>query len=93
MRLDKYLKVSRLIKRRTIAKEMIDAGRVMLNGKTGKPGSEVKPGDILEIGFGQKQVRAEIVSIKENARVNEANSLYKLLNGAPIVTHASETPI
>ena len=53
MRLDKYLKVSRLIKRRTVAKEMVDAGRVKINDKVAKPGTEVKVGDVLEIGFGQ----------------------------------------
>ena len=84
MRLDKYLKVSRLIKRRTVAKEMVDAGRVMLNGKTAKPGNEVNIGDLLEIGFGTRQVRAEILVIKETVRADEASSLYKLLEGEPI---------
>ena len=84
MRLDKYLKVSRLIKRRTIAKEMVDAGRVKLNGRPAKPGSEVKIGDLLEVGFGNKQVRAEIVEIKETVRSEEAANLYRLLQGAPI---------
>lgn len=84
MRLDKYLKVSRLIKRRTVAKEMVDAGRVKVNGKIAKPGNEVGVGDQIEIGFGQRQVRAEILQIRENARANEADSLYKLLDGAPI---------
>jgi ribosomal 50S subunit-recycling heat shock protein len=84
MRLDKYLKVSRLIKRRTVAKEIVDAGRVKVNGKTAKPGHEVKTGDLLEIGFGQRQVRAEILEIRENARAEEAASLYRLLDGAPI---------
>jgi ribosomal 50S subunit-recycling heat shock protein len=84
MRLDKYLKVSRLIKRRTVAKEMVDAGRVKLNGRIAKPGSEVSVGDLLEIGFGQRQIRAEIQIIKENVRVEEADSLYKLLEGLPI---------
>jgi ribosomal 50S subunit-recycling heat shock protein len=84
MRLDKYLKVSRLIKRRTVAKEIVDAGRVKLNGKIAKPGSEVNVGDQLEIGFGQRQVRAEIQMIKENVRAEEADSLYKLLEGLPV---------
>ena len=82
--MDKYLKVSRLIKRRTIAKEMVDAGRVKINGKIAKPGTEVKIDDELEIGFGQRQVRAVIVDIRETVRANEAANLYKLLEGEPI---------
>ena len=77
MRLDKYLKVSRLIKRRTVAKEMVDAGRVKVNGKIAKPGNEVSVGDQLELGFGPRQMRVEITQIKETARVEEAASLYK----------------
>ncbi|MCL1848181.1 MAG: RNA-binding S4 domain-containing protein [Clostridiales bacterium] len=84
MRLDKYLKVSRLIKRRTVAKEMVDAGRVKINGKIAKPGNEVKVGDELEIGFGQRQVIAQILQIKESARADEAAELYQLKEGAPI---------
>ena len=84
MRLDKYLKVSRLIKRRTVAKEMIDAGRVRLNDKVAKPGSEVSVGDRLEIGFGQRQVRATILQIKESVRTEEAGSLYQIIEGEPV---------
>ena len=84
MRLDKYLKVARLIKRRTVAKEIVDAGRVKVNGKVAKPGAEVKVGDLLEIGFGQRQVRAEILEIRETVRSEEAANLYKLLDGSPI---------
>jgi ribosomal 50S subunit-recycling heat shock protein len=84
MRLDKYLKVSRLIKRRTVAKEIVDAGRVKVNGKIAKPGSEVKVGDQLEIGFGQRQVRAVILEIKEAARAEEAANMYRLTEGEPI---------
>jgi len=84
MRLDKYLKVSRLIKRRTVAKEMVDAGRVKINGKVAKPGNEVKLGDELEIGFGQRQVRAKIVGIQETVRADQAASLYTIMEGAPI---------
>lgn len=84
MRLDKYLKVSRLIKRRTVAKEIIDAGRVKLNGKIAKPGSEVSIGDQLEIGFGSRQVRALIIQIKESVRAEEASNLYNLMEGSPI---------
>ena len=60
MRLDKFLKVSRLIKRRTVANEACDAGRVSVNGKPAKAGYEVKVGDIISIGFGQKTVEAEV---------------------------------
>ena len=80
MRLDKFLKISRLIKRRTVAKEIVDAGRVMINGKVAKPGNEVNIGDRIEIGFGQRQIKAEILQIKENVRADEAESLYKLLD-------------
>ncbi len=71
MRLDKYLKVSRLIKRRTIANEACDAGRVLLNGKQAKAGTEVKIGDIIEIGFGNKTVKAQITDIKETVRKDD----------------------
>ncbi len=84
MRLDKYLKVSRLIKRRAIAKEIVDAGRVKINGKVAKPANEVKVGDELEIGFGQRQIRAKIVEIRETVRANEASELYSILEGAEI---------
>lgn len=79
MRLDKYLKVSRLIKRRTVANEACDAGRVSLNGRPAKAGTEVKPGDVLEIQFGSSLVRVRVLSTQENARKNEADSLYELL--------------
>lgn len=79
MRLDKFLKVSRLIKRRTLAKDASDAGRVSINGRAAKPSAEVKPGDILEIGFGSKQVRVEILEVKESVRADEAKNLYKVI--------------
>ena len=84
MRLDKYLKVSRLIKRRTVAKDIVDAGRVKVNGKIAKPGSEIKPGDELEIGYGQRLIRAKIVEVKETVRADEASHLYQLLEGQAI---------
>ena len=84
MRLDKYLKVSRLIKRRTVAKEIVDAGRVKVNGKIAKPGYEVSIGDELEIGFGSRQVRARIADIRETVRAGEASDLYTILEGTPI---------
>lgn len=79
MRLDKYLKVSRLIKRRTVAKDVSEAGRISVNGKVAKPSTEVKVGDILEIGFGSKQVQVRILEIKETVPANEAKNLYLII--------------
>ena len=76
MRLDKYLKVSRLIKRRTVANEACDAGRVFLNDKQAKAGTEVKPGDIIEIRFGSKNVRVEVTSVQETVKKEEAKEMY-----------------
>ena len=77
MRLDKYLKVSRLIKRRTVANEACDAGRVFINDKQAKAGTEVKPGDIIEIRFGAKNVRVEVTSVQETVKKEEAKEMYK----------------
>lgn len=79
MRLDKYLKVSRLIKRRTVANEACSAGRVSVNGKTAKPGTEVKEGDIIEIGFGTRSVRVEVLAVMETTRKEAAADLYRYL--------------
>lgn len=79
MRLDKFLKVSRLIKRRTVANEACDAGRVSINGKTAKASSAVKAGDVIEIQFGTRAVKAEILSINETVKKEEAAQMYKLL--------------
>lgn len=79
MRLDKYLKVSRLIKRRTVANEACDAGRVTINDKPAKASAEVKIGDIIEIGFGTKAVRVEVLDIAETQKKDEAKELYKYL--------------
>ncbi len=84
MRLDKYLKVSRLIKRRTIAKEACDTGRVTINGKTAKAGSEVKENDLIEIAFAAKKVKARILSVREVVRKDEAASMYEIMEGAEI---------
>ncbi|MBQ7488654.1 MAG: RNA-binding S4 domain-containing protein [Clostridia bacterium] len=81
MRLDKYLKVSRIIKRRTVAKEAGEGGRVTINGKVAKPSSEVKEGDVLEIRFGDKLARYKVVSIAETVRKNEASLMYEVLDG------------
>ena len=77
MRLDKFLKVSRLIKRRTVANEACDAGRVLVNGKAAKASLNVKSGDILEIQFGNKSVKAEILDVKDTAKKEEAKELFR----------------
>lgn len=77
MRLDKYLKCSRLIKRRSAAKEACDAGRVLLNGRVAKAGSEVAPGDIIEIAFGNRKIRVQVVEIREHVSKEEARNMYK----------------
>ena len=79
MRLDKFLKVSRLIKRRTVANEACDAGRVMVNGKPAKASVNVKVGDIIEILFGTKTVKVEVLDVKETVRKEEVENLYKYL--------------
>lgn len=79
MRLDKFLKVSRLIKRRTVANEACDAGRVMVNGKIAKASVNVKPGDIIEIGFGTRSVKAEVLSIAETTKKEEAKELFRYI--------------
>lgn len=79
MRLDKYLKVSRIIKRRTVANEACAGGRVTLNGKVCKPGAEVKPGDIMTIRFGEKIGRYEILAVAETVRKEGAADLYRVL--------------
>ena len=84
MRLDKYLKVSRLIRRRTIAKEICDGGKVTINNRPAKASSEVKVGDRLEIGFGQRQLLAEVLEVKETVRAEDAKNMYRLLSGTEI---------
>ena len=79
MRLDKYLKVSRLIKRRPVANEACDAGRGMLNGKVAKASADVKAGDTIEIMFGTKTVKVEVLSVAETAKKEEAKELFKYL--------------
>lgn len=79
MRLDKYLKVSRLIKRRTIANEACDAGRVTVNGKVAKASQDVKVGDKISIKFGDKTVDAKILSVQETVRKEEAKDMFKYL--------------
>ena len=79
MRLDKYLKISRLIKRRTVANEACDAGRVLINDKPAKASAQVKAGDIIEIQFGGKNVRVEVLEVRDTVRKEEAESMYRYL--------------
>ena len=79
MRLDKYLKVSRLIKRRTIANEACDTGGISVNGKVQKASYDVKVGDVISIRFGEKQVEAKVLSTKEPIRKDEAEELFEYL--------------
>ncbi len=77
MRLDKYLKVSRLIKRRTVANEACSGGRVKVNGNTAKPSVDVKEGDILEITFGDKTLKVKILNVSEHVRKDDASAMYE----------------
>lgn len=81
MRLDKYLKVSRIIKRRTVAKEACESGRVSINGKVAKPSTDIKEGDIIEITFANKKLKAKILNVSEHVRKDEARDLYEILEG------------
>ncbi|MDR0916117.1 MAG: RNA-binding S4 domain-containing protein [Oscillospiraceae bacterium] len=77
MRIDKYLKVSRLIKRRTVAQEACDGGRVTVNGRVAKPSSEVKVGDTIEVRFGAKYLRVTVTSVDEKTRPDAAAAMYE----------------
>ena len=79
MRLDKFLKVSRLIKRRTVANEACDAGRVLVNGAVAKASVKVKKGDIIEIQFGTNTVKAEVLDVRETTKKEEATELFRYL--------------
>lgn len=79
MRLDKFLKVSRLIKRRTVANEACDAGRVLVNGLVAKASQKVKIGDVIEIQFGTKSVKAEVLALQETTKKEEAKDLFRYL--------------
>ena len=80
MRLDKYLKVSRLIKRRTVANDACDAQHISVNGKVAKASYDVKEGDIIEITFGEKTLKVKVVSVKEHVNKNEATELYEAID-------------
>ncbi len=77
MRLDKYLKVSRLIKRRTVANEACDNGRIQVNGRVAKAGYEVKPGDRIEITLGSRTLAVEVLQVAEAVRKDDASAMYK----------------
>lgn len=79
MRLDKYLKVSRLIKRRTVANEACDAGRVSVNGKVARASLEVKVGDVIEISFGTRNVKLQVTDVAETVKKDDAALLYKII--------------
>ena len=79
MRLDKYLKVSRIIKRRTVANEACDSGRVMINDRPAKASAEVKKGDIITVSFGNKDVKVEVLEVQESAKNEEAKELFRYL--------------
>lgn len=80
MRIDKYLKVSRLIKRRTVAQEACDGGRIKVNGNPAKPSKEIKPGDVLSISFGNKTLTVRVLSDNEKATKGEAPAMYEVIN-------------
>ena len=80
MRLDKYLKISRIIKRRTVANEACDGGRVSLNDRVAKPSAEVKPGDVIAIRFGEHVGRYRVLQVKETVRKEESGDLFELIS-------------
>ncbi|MCI6692619.1 MULTISPECIES: RNA-binding S4 domain-containing protein [unclassified Clostridium] len=81
MRLDKYLKVSRIIKRRTVAKEVCEGERVSINGKTAKPSTVVKEGDIIEIQFANRSLKARIINVVEHVKKENAKEMYEIIEG------------
>lgn len=79
MRIDKYLKLTRIIKRRTIAQEACDQGRVQINGKVAKAGNQVKIGDVIEISFASKAIKYEVLHLKEHVKKEEVETLYRIV--------------
>ncbi len=79
MRLDKYLKVSRIIKRRTIANEACDAGRVSVNGRVARASLDIKVNDIIEISFGSKNVKVQVLNVAETVKKDDASLMYKII--------------
>lgn len=80
MRLDKYLKVARILKRRTVSKELAANERVLINGKVAKPAKEVNLGDIIDVIYGERVLRIRVLDIRENVRKNDADSLYEVVD-------------
>ena len=80
MRLDKYLKVSRLIKRRTVANEACDAARIVVNGRNAKASYDVKLGDVIEVSFGSRTVKVRVLDIRETTKKNEAVGMYEIIS-------------
>ncbi len=81
MRLDKYLKVSRIIKRRTVAKEVCESGRILINDKVAKPSTPIKEGDIIQITFGNRMLKAQIINIAEHVKKEDAKEMYVIIEG------------
>ena len=79
MRLDKYLKVSRIIKRRTVANDACDAAHVSVNGRTAKASYDVRIGDVIEVGFGQRVLRVRVTSIQDSTKKADAADMYEVL--------------
>ncbi|MCL5045561.1 MAG: RNA-binding S4 domain-containing protein [Actinobacteria bacterium] len=79
MRVDKFLKVSRLIKRRTLAKEVGDRGWILINGRTAKPGDRIVVGDVLQLNFGRHLLKVRVLELRESVRAEEAGQLYEIL--------------
>ena len=86
MRLDKYLKVTRIIKRRTVSKDIISFGQVFLNNKKAKPANQIKIGDIITLILGTKQISIEVLSLNEKIKKEEAINLYKIIEEKDIIT-------
>lgn len=81
MRIDKFLKISRVIKRRTVAADACDGGRIEINGKVAKPSKDVKVGDVVSVSFGNNTMRFEVLSIDEHQTKQSAESMYRILEG------------
>lgn len=81
MRLDKWIKVSRLIKRRTVAKDVADSGRIKVNGMSAKPSREIKIGDIIEIEYAKRILTIKVISLSEHVRKEDANNMYEVISG------------
>jgi ribosomal 50S subunit-recycling heat shock protein len=92
LRLDKFLKASRLVKRRTVAKEMCDAGRISVDGRTAKAGTELRVGDVLTIRYGNRIVEVRVLQLTENPRKDEAVRMYEVLSETPVSSTGDPDP-